>query len=56
MPILEGLCTLREVQEYYSIDDIADMNEALMLKHKYSQPKEELRAKPIVIDGGVRCP
>ena len=31
-PILTGMCTLKEAQEYYSIDDFADMNEALEFK------------------------
>ena len=34
IPVLEKLCTLRELQEYYSIDDFADMLEAIEAKRK----------------------
>lgn len=26
---MKGYCTLRELQEYYSLDDLSDMNEAI---------------------------
>jgi hypothetical protein len=39
MPVLEGMCTLKELQEFYSIDDLADMHEAIEIKY-HVQNKE----------------
>jgi hypothetical protein len=43
--IIEGVATLRELEEWYSIDDVADRNEALdawkEAESKLSRSKEK---------------
>jgi hypothetical protein len=37
MPIINGMATLRDMQEYYDMDDLADMLEALTFKNVIEQ-------------------
>jgi len=51
-PVIKGYCTLRELQEYYSLRDLADMVEAAELEaHVNSltfEPEEETVTKLVV--------
>lgn len=57
LPVIKGYCTLRELQEYYSIDDLADMVEAIEVCAEMENSsidenmKESSNTKRIMIDG-----
>ena len=53
---MKGYCTLRELEEYYSIDDLADMIEAIEYENAFQElsMKDIASAKPknmIMVDG-----
>lgn len=54
-PVLKGMCTVRELKEYYSIDEVADMVEAIEVENYYlskaRDPNSALGKKEIVING-----
>jgi len=37
MPIIKGYATLREMQEYYDLDDVIDMHIAISLQAKVEE-------------------
>ena len=43
--IMQGMCTLRELEEYYSFDDVLTMAEILSVKHTNENDLSERRSK-----------